>query len=130
MTTESTGISDLSNNRYAAVMRELANGLSGWSGLLLVPFLIYQIVAHDSATLLSFKALLVIIFGSIAFTLVAKVANLLFAAILTPLVVPFAMNNKIEMAQNIQNTMLAIFGLSLCVAAWFFSEYLVNYLFS
>jgi len=130
LTNDPTGISDLSNNRYAAVMRELAHGLSGWSGWLLVPFLIYQIVAHDSATLLSFKALLVIIFGSIAFTLVAIVAGRLFAPILTPLVVPFAMNNKIEMAQNIQNTMLAIFGLSLCIVAWFFSGHAVNYAYS
>lgn len=56
-----TGISDLSNNKYAAAMKELANGLAGWSGLLLLPFLIYQIITNDNASLFSVKSFLVIL---------------------------------------------------------------------
>ncbi len=56
MTFGATGISDLSDNKYAAAMRELAEGLSGWSGLLLLPFVIYQVIVHKAASLFSIKS--------------------------------------------------------------------------
>jgi len=52
------------------------------------------------------------------------------AAISTAVVLPFVMKDKITWAQNTQNTLLALFGLSLCIAAWFFSGYAVNYAYS
>jgi len=64
---DSTGIADLSNNRYGAVMRELAEGLSGWSSLLLIPFLFYQIVTHNTASIFSLKALLVFLLAEMVF---------------------------------------------------------------
>ncbi|MCK5603266.1 hypothetical protein KAR91_15390 [Candidatus Pacearchaeota archaeon] len=122
-----TGIGDFSNNKYAAAMKELANGLAGWSGLLLLPFLIYQIVANDSASFFSLKSLLVILAGEIVFVIAAHFGNIILATITLPLVMPFGMKGKIAIAQNIQTTILVVFGLSLCVFAWFFASYSVSY---
>jgi len=122
-----TGIGDLSNNKYAAAMKELANGLAGWSGLLLLPFLIYQIIANDSASLFSVRSFLVILIGEIVFVIAAHFGNIILATITLPLVMPFAMKGKIALAQNIQTTILAVFGLSLCAFAWFFASYSVSY---
>jgi hypothetical protein len=123
-------IGDLSNNKFAAVMRQLAEGFSGWAGLLLLPFLIYRIVANDAASLVSLKALLVIVGGDLAFVIAAKVANVLLASVLAVLIAPLVMKQQIEIAQNVQNTILAIFGLFLCFAAWFYATYAVHYAYS
>jgi hypothetical protein len=53
-----TGISDLSQNKYAAVMKELANGLAAWSGIFLLFFFVYQIATNESVSLFSWKSLL------------------------------------------------------------------------
>jgi len=129
-----TGISDLSNNKYAAVMRELGEGLVLGSGTLLLLFLFYHIIANDAASLIviqpMIKALWVVIIGEIVFVIASKLANVALAAMNTLLLTPLVIRNKIEMAQNIQNTILAIFGVFLCVAAWFFAGYAVNYAYS
>ena len=122
-----TGISDYSDNKYAAAMKELANGLAGWSGLLLLPFLIYQIVANDIASLFSVRSLFVIIISEIIFVVVARFGNIILATITLPIVMPFGMKSRIAIAQNIQTTILVLFGLSLCVFAWFFASYSVSY---
>jgi hypothetical protein len=49
---------------------------------------------------------------------------------LATLVTPFAMKGETELVQNIQNTILAMFGLSLCVAAWLFAKSVVDYMYS
>jgi hypothetical protein len=123
-------IGDLSNNMYAAIMRYLAEGLSGWSIFVLVPFLMSQIVTNSSASLISLKAVMVIIVGVTIFAIAAWLANVLVAAVLATLVTPFAMKGETELVQNIQNTILAMFGLSLCVAAWFFAKSVVDYMYS
>jgi hypothetical protein len=120
-------IGDLSNNKYAAAMKERANGLAGWSGLLLLTFLIYQIVASESASLFSVRSFLVVLIGEIVFVIAAHFGNIILATITLPLVMPFGMKGKIAIAQNIQTTILVIFGLSLCVFAWFFASYCVSY---
>ena len=129
-----TGISDYPNNKYSAVMRELGEGLVLGSGTLLLLFLIYQIIVNDAASLIviqpMIKAIWVIIIGEIVFVIASKLANVALAAMNTLLLTPLVIRNKIEMAQNIQNTILAIFGLFLCVAAWFFAGYAVNYAYS
>jgi hypothetical protein len=65
-------IGDLSNNMYAAIMKYLAEGLSGWSIFVLVPFLMSQIVTNNSASLISLKAVMVIIVGVTIFAIAAE----------------------------------------------------------
>jgi len=129
-----TGISDYPNNKYSAVMKESAEVLSLGSATLLLPFLFYHIIVNDSASLIviqpMIKALWVVIIGEIVFVIASKLANVVLAAMNTLLLTPLVIRNKIEMAQNIQNTILAIFGVFLCVAAWFFAGYAVNYAYS
>jgi len=130
-----TVISNYPNNKYSAVMKESAEVLSFGSPMLLLPFLFYHIIGNDAASLIviqpMIKALWVIIIGEIVFVIASKLAhNVVLAAMNTLLVTPLVIRNQIEMAQNIQNTILAIFGLFLCVAAWFFAGYAVNYAYS
>ena len=130
-----TVISNYPNNKYSAVMKESAEVLSLGSATLLLPFLFYHIIVNDSASLIviqpMIKALWVVIIGEIVFVIASKLANtVVLAAMNTLLVTPLVIRNQIEMAQNIQNTILAIFGVFLCVAAWFFAGYAVNYAYS
>lgn len=127
MSLNTTGIGDFSNNKYAGAMKELANGLAGWSGFLLLPFLIYQVVSNHSASLFSLKAFFVILAGEIIFVIASHIANMIFSAIIIPLILPFSMKGKMAIAQNIQTTFLAIFSLFLCIVSWFFALYSVNY---
>jgi hypothetical protein len=85
---------------------------------------------NNSASLISLKAVMVIIVGVTIFAIAAWLANVLVAAVLATLVTPFAMKGETELVQNIQNTILAMFGLSLCVAAWFFAKSVVDYMYS
>lgn len=110
-----TEIGDFSNNKYAAAMKELANGLVGWSGLLLIPFLIYQIILNKSALVFSLKSFGIVLACEVVFVVLARLGNAVFAAITLPFVVPFSMKGKITIAQNVQMSLLVIFGLSLCV---------------
>jgi hypothetical protein len=125
-----TGISDLSQNKYAAVMKELANGLAAWSGIFLLFFFVYQIATNESVSLFSWKSLLLIIVGETAFVFAVRVVNIVYAAIVALLFTPLAMKGKIALAQNIQMSLLAVLGLFLCVAAWFFAEFGFNYVYS
>lgn len=61
------------------------------------------------------------------FVVAARLGNIILATTILPLVMPFGMKGKIAVAQNIQTTILAVFGLSVCVAAWFFASYAVSY---
>ena len=129
-----TGISDYPSNKYAAAMRELAEGLLLGSGMLLLLFLTFQIIVNDPASLISIKpmtkAIWVIIIGETVFVIASKLASQGLAAINTFLLTPLVTRNKIDIAQNIQYTILAIFGLFLCVAVWFFAGYVVSYAYS
>ena len=124
------GIADLSKNKYAAAMRELANGLGGWSGLLLPPFYLYQLFTLDNAHFFSWKTLVLILGGSLLFVLLWKLSNLLVAFFVALLILPLGNSGKLVLAQNIQNAWMAIFGFLVCVAAWFFASYTTHYMFS
>jgi len=134
MAISGTGISDYPSSKYAAAMRELAEGLVLGAGLLLLPFLTFQIIVNDAASLISIKpmikALLVIIIGETVFVIASRLANEGLAAMNTLLLTPLVIRNKIDMAENIQYTILAIFGFFLCGAAWFFAGYVVNFAYS
>lgn len=123
-------LTNLSHNKYAAVMKETARGLFGWSSVLMLVFVIYQITANVNAYLFSLKSLVVVVIGEIVFGLLSFIANMLFAAIIMPVVVPFMLRDKCVIAQNIQTTMLAIFSLSLCMFSWFFASFVVDYAYS
>lgn len=123
-------IADLSSNKYAASMRELANGLGGWSGILLPFFYLYQIKTLENAYFFSWKTLVLVLGGELIFVLVWKLANIVLAFIAALLIAPVINSGRLVMAQNIQNTWMAIFGLLVCVASWFFASYTARYMFS
>lgn len=125
-----SGIADLSDNKYAASMRELAEGLASWGGLLLPFFYVYQIIALEGAHFFSWKTLMLIVGGSLLFNLLWKLCNALVAFIAALLIVPILHSGNLVNAQNIQNTWMAVFGLLVCVAAWFFASYSTRYIFS
>ena len=128
---ESEGsIADLSDNKYAAAMRELANGLGGWSGYLLPLFYLYQLFTLENAHFFSWKTLVLMLGGELFFVLAWKLCNLLVALLAALLITPILNSGKLVMAQNIQNTWMGIFGLLVCVAAWFFASYTTHYMFS
>lgn len=127
---DSGSIGDLSDNKFAAAMRELANGLAGWSSILLLIFYLWLIGTNDQAHFLSIKALLLVVLGEFVFVVLSKVANLLFAAFITFLALPFALKGKTRETQNVQNSILALFGLGLCIGAWFFAKYSFEYTYS
>ena len=124
------GIADLSHNKYAAAMRELAQGLGGWSGLLLPPFYLYQLLTLENTHLFSWKTLGLMLGGPLVFFLTWKFCNLLVAFVVAVIILPLCNGGKLVMAQNIQNTWMAIFGFMVCVAAWFFASYTTRYMFS
>lgn len=123
-------LANLSHNKYASVMKEIARGLFGWSSVLMLVFVIYQITANVNAYLFSLKSLVVVVIGEIVFGLLSFIANILVMAIIMPVVVPFMLRDKCVIAQNIHTTMLAIFSLSLCMFSWFFASFVVDYAYS
>ena len=124
------GIADLSNNKYAAAMRELANGLGGWSGFLLPLFYLYQLLTLENAHFFSWKTLVLLLGGELLFVLSWKLSNILVAFLAALVIAPIVNSGKLMLAQNIQNTWMAIFGFLVCVAAWFFASYTTHYMFS
>ncbi len=119
-----------SENHYAGAMKALANWLFVWSSLLLTPFVLYQIYAHESASLFSLYTFLVIVVCEIVFVITAQLCNFFQAAVVSaPLIALFRNKGKMTWAQNYGSTMGVIFGVSLWILAWFFAEYLVNYLY-
>lgn len=127
---ESFDIVDLSDNKYAASMRQLAEGLTGWAGLLLLLFYLYQIFTLENAQFLSWKTLVLVLGGEVIFVLGWKLANIVLAFIAALLITPMSRSGKLVMAQNLQNTWMAIFGLLVCVASWFFASYTARYMSS
>lgn len=125
-----TPLADLSDNKYAASMRELAIGLGGWSGFLLPLFYLYQIFVTESAQFFSWKTLILVVVGELLFVLLWKISNLLVAFVAALLIMPVMNSGKVVTAQNIQNTWMAVFGLLVCVAAWFFASYTTRYMFA
>lgn len=125
-----TDFGDLTKNEYAKLMRYLANGLSSWSGFLLFFFYIYQIFSYQNARLFSLNSVALIVGGETAFLVLNLVANSALAAVFALLLIPVIRKGKIVIAQNIQNTWMAIFGLSLCIFAWFFAAFTSSYMFS
>ncbi len=125
-----TDFGNLTKNKYAAKMRYLGEGLSGWSGFLLFFFYIYQVFSHQNARFFSLNAVALIVGGEIAFVVLSLAANAALAAVFALLLMPLISKDKVVIAQNIQNTWMAIFGLSLCVFAWFFAAFTSNYMFS
>jgi hypothetical protein len=111
-------------------MRQLAEGLVGWSGLLLPLFFIFQILTNEAASFFSLKAFGLLLGGEIIFVILSQTVNALLAAILVLPAFPFMMKSKVAIAQNITNTVLAAFGLFVCVFAWFFASYATDYMFT
>jgi len=102
---------------------------------LIIPFLIYQVVANDDLSLFSLMPILFVIAGTIAFMLATHIANLLLIALLSMFFVPFMLkdhtpSSTVTILQNIQTSILVVFGLFLCAFAWFFASYTVDYMFS
>lgn len=124
------GPADLSNNRFAASMKELANGLFGWASLLLFVFLLWQVGSTDHAKLFSLRTLLLVVLAELLFVVVALVANIVFAAFLAVIATPLALSGRVRVAQNFQGVMLAIFGVGLCIGVWFFARYATRYAYS
>jgi hypothetical protein len=123
-------LSDCSQNHYAGAMKVLANGLYGGSRLLLIPFVLYQIYAHETASIFSFYTLLVIVVCEVVFVTTAALCNFFQAAVVSaPLVALFCNKRKITWAQNYGNTVGVVYGVGLCILAWFFAEHLVNFLY-
>ena len=129
MKSSKSGINDLSGNLYAASMKETANGLVGWSNLLLLLFLVYQLFSHDSASLFSLKSFLVILGCEIIFAIVVRLANMIYAALLLPIDMVLLFKEKIRANQNINSTALVLFGLAVCVSSWYFAKYSISYLY-
>lgn len=124
-------LSDCSQNHYAGAMKELANGLFGCSTLLLIPFVLYQIYAHDTASIFSLYTLLVIVVCEVVFVTTAELCNFFQASVVSaPLVALFRNKGKMTWAQNYASTVGVVFGVGLCILAWFFAEHLVNFLYA
>ncbi len=123
-------LSDYSENYYAGVMKELANGLFVWSSLLLTPFVLYQISTHETASIFSLYTFLVIACCEFVFVITAQLCNFFQAAVVSaPLVAWFRNKEKMTWAQNYGSTVGVAFGLVACMLAWLFAKYLVNYLY-
>lgn len=127
---ESTKIGDTSNNKYANVIKELANGLAAWSGILLLPFVLYFLYINSNASLFSFKAILVILGCEIFFTILVRIANLILSYGIGIFFVPFILKGIIRPIQNIQATVMLIFSITCLIGAWYFAKYIVNYMYS
>lgn len=123
----STGIADLSQNKYANVLREISNGLTSWAGLLLIPFILYFTYQNEEASIFSFMTLLIIVGAEIVFQITVFLSNAILSLIMSLLFAPFIMKNIIKPIQNIQNTVLLIFAIIVLIGSWFFSEMAVNY---
>lgn len=123
-------VSDLSGNKFAASMRELANGLAGWSVILLLLFYLWNIGVNEQAKFISFKTVGLMLAGELVFVLASKLANIVFAAALTSVLLPIVLKGSVRLTQNIQNSALALFGIGLCIAAWYFAVYSVRYAYS
>jgi len=130
MNSHAIGLGDMSNNKYAAVMKELATGLVNLSKFLLPFFLIYQLLTNDDVSLFSLTTILVIFGVEVVYLVALPVSNAIFALVMTPFVAPFAFMNKVRFAQNIQTSLLVVFGVSVCFGSWFIAEYVVNYAYS
>ncbi len=123
-------LSDYSENYYAGAMKELANGLFVWSSLLLTPFVLYQISTHETASIFSLYTFLVIACCEVVFVITAQLCNFFQAAVLSaPLVARFRNKGKITWAQNYGSTVGVVFGLVICMLAWFFAENLVIFMY-
>ncbi len=123
-------LSDYSENHYAGAMKVLANELFVWSSVLLPPFVLYQIYAHETASLFSLYTFLVIPFCEVVFVITAQLCNFFQAAVVSaPLVAWFCHKGKMTWAQNYGSTVGVVFGLIVCNLSWFFAEYLVNFLY-
>ena len=94
------------------------------------PFYLYQIFVTESAQFFSWKTLILVVVGELLFVLLWKVSNLLVAFVAALLIMPVMNSGKVVTAQNIQNTWMAVFGLLICVAAWFFAFYTTRYMFA
>lgn len=124
-------LSDCSKNHYAGAMRELANGLFGGSRLLLILFVLYQIYAHEMASIFSLYTFFVIVVCEVVFTITIELCNFFQAATVSAPVVAWLRNNgKMTWAQNYGSTVGVVIGVGVCILAWFFAEHLVNYLYA
>lgn len=117
----------LSGNEYAVCLRQIAEALSFWSGLLLIPFLIYHMSTNEAASIFSLGAFFLVLSAEIIFVVMAKLANLLLASVLAGIALMMMKKGEISLAQNVQSTTLALFGVGLCISAWFFSDVYVDH---
>lgn len=92
-------IADLSSNKYAASMRELAEGLGGWSGIFLPLFYLYQIKTLENAHFFSWKTLVLVLGGELIFVLAWKFANIVLAFIAALLITPVINSGRLVMAK-------------------------------
>ncbi len=123
-------LSDYSENHFASTMKELANELFVWSSLLLPPFVLYQIYTHETASIFSLYTFPVIALCEIVFVITAQLCNFFQAAVVSaPLVAWLRNKGKITWAQNYGSTVGVVFGVVICMLAWFFAENLVIFMY-
>jgi hypothetical protein len=126
-----SGIRDVSENKYAAMMKEGAEGLSIWAFFLLIPFLIYHIIVNKAASLFSIKSLLVLVGAELVFCISTFLGSFVLSTVTLPILLPFVSETRgnLRIAQNIQTTILMLYWVSLLLATWFFAKFSVSYFF-
>ena len=124
------GPADLSGNQYAALMKELAEKLSEIAPLLLLGFLFWQIGTTDEASFLSVRAVLLVIAAELVFVGASLVANVVLAAVIATVSMPLVLIGYVRLMQNLSNSLLVLFGVALCVGAWFFAIYATHYAYA
>lgn len=123
-------IGDLSQNKYANVLREISNGNISWAGFLLIPFILYFIYQTEEASILSFMTIIIIIGAEISYKIIVSVANFILSVTMSFLFLPFLLKNIVRPIQNIQNTILFIFSIIVLIGSWYFSQIAVNYAYT
>ena len=113
---------DLSNNRPAAILRELAEGGRNWSILLAFGFLIWRLIESDEATLFSLRGIGLLFAGEAVFVIGTVIGNALLAAIMAIVCMPLGMKGEVRAVQNTLNGALAAYGVFLLIASWYYSK--------